>query len=147
MASSLPWHGWIGSQIEQLRAQDLLRTLKPLIPGHSATEVRVQTVQKVGKSTCCWHWDVSATYYPSPQVIVAPDVLQAWTEECDPQSCEGLPTEGSLLRLFSSNDYMGLSCHPSVCRAAADAVLRHGMGKICPTALQSIRSQPILSTR
>jgi len=39
MTTSSAWHGWIGSQIEQLRAQDLLRTLKPLIPGHSAVEV------------------------------------------------------------------------------------------------------------
>ena len=68
------------------------------------------------------------------QVLVAPDVLHAWTEECDPQSCAGLPTEGSSLRLFSSNDYMGFSAHPAVRRAAADAALRHGMGD-CPTAL------------
>ena len=79
--------------------------------------------------------DVCAATYDyevSPQVLVAPDVLRAWTEECDPQSCDGLPTEGSVLRLFSSNDYIGLSCHPLVCRAAADAVLRHGMGTIYP---------------
>ena len=37
MASA--WHGWINEQIEQLQAQDLLRSLKPLIPGRSAVEV------------------------------------------------------------------------------------------------------------
>ena len=42
MAYAPAWQGWIGSQIEQLRAQDLLRTLKPLIPGHSAVEVGVK---------------------------------------------------------------------------------------------------------
>ena len=33
------WHSWVNDQIEQLQAQDLLRSLKPLIPGHSAVEV------------------------------------------------------------------------------------------------------------
>ena len=33
------WHSWVNDQIEQLQAQDILRTLKPLIPGHSAVEV------------------------------------------------------------------------------------------------------------
>ena len=83
---------------------------------------------------------------PIPQVIVAPDVLRAWTEECDPLCCDGLPTEGSLLRLFSSNDYMGLSCHPSVCRAAADAVLRHGMGMVYAARLLNIWPCEVLGT-
>ena len=34
------WHSWVNNQVEQLQAQDLLRSLKPLIPGHSAVEVR-----------------------------------------------------------------------------------------------------------
>ncbi|KAF9611965.1 hypothetical protein IFM89_037248 [Coptis chinensis] len=37
---------------------------------------------------------------------------------------------GSLRKLihFSGNDYPGLSSHPTVCRAAAEAALQHGMG-------------------
>ena len=57
MASSSAWHDWIDSQIWQLRAQDLLRTLKPLIPGHAPNEVRY-----CHGSPCmaflhrCWQW-------------------------------------------------------------------------------------------
>ena len=36
--------------------------------------------------------------------------------------------EHQTLRLFSSNDYLGLSSHPTVRQAAADAALKHGMG-------------------
>lgn len=67
----------------------------------------------------------------SVQVLIAPDVLQAWTEECTPHRNLDLPSNASALKLFSSNDYMGLSSHPAVARAAADAVLRHGMGASC----------------
>ena len=41
------WHSWVNEQIEQLQAQDLLRSLKPLIPGHSAVEVPF-TVTRAG---------------------------------------------------------------------------------------------------
>ncbi len=36
--------------------------------------------------------------------------------------------EGRTIRLFSSNDYLGLSAHPAVRRALADAAERHGVG-------------------
>ena len=36
--------------------------------------------------------------------------------------------EGRRLKLFSSNDYLGLSAHPTVREAAAEAAARHGMG-------------------
>ena len=32
------------------------------------------------------------------------------------------------LVLFSLNDYLGLSCHPDVCRAAAEAAQQVGLG-------------------
>ena len=46
------WHSWVNNQIEQLQAQDLLRSLKPLIPGHSAVEVP-STFTWAGKSHQC----------------------------------------------------------------------------------------------
>lgn len=35
------------------------------------------------------------------------------------------------LKLFSLNDYLGLSTHPTVCKAVAEAALSTGNGKIC----------------
>ena len=54
MSSPLAWQGWIGSQIEHLRALDLLRTLKPLIPGQSAIEVGMLTAHPALDTLCCW---------------------------------------------------------------------------------------------
>lgn len=41
--------------------------------------------------------------------------------------------QGSIrLKLFSLNDYMGLSQHPAICRAAGDTAVQCGMGTCCP---------------
>jgi len=50
-----------------------------------------------------------------------------------PQQCPGtcLQQHSPGLRklvLFSLNDYLGLSCHPDVCRAAAEAAQQVGLG-------------------
>lgn len=60
--------------------------------------------------------------------------------------------QGSIrLKLFSLNDYMGLSQHPSICQAAADAAVCYGMGT-CSSASQllavkvlTIDNLPLLS--
>ena len=44
--------------------------------------------------------------------------------------------QGSMrLKLFSLNDYMGLSQHPAICKAAADAATQCGMGMLLLTAM------------
>lgn len=45
-----------------------------------------------------------------------------------PQSAIDVEVDGRRVRLFSSNDYLGLSFHPSVREAVANAVLEFGMG-------------------
>ena len=62
------------------------------------------------------------------QVVVARDVLSDWVAEAGldlpPEAANGLP-----VRLFSTNDYLGLSCHPSVRAEASHAVSLCGMGE------------------
>ena len=57
-----------------------------------------------------------------------PEVLAPWIAEGGQHAAPEAAQEGSILRMFSSNDYMGLSTHPAVRQAAADAALLYGMG-------------------
>ncbi len=41
------------------------------------------------------------------------------------------------LKLFSLNDYMGLSQHPVICKAAAEAATHCGMGKLPQESFRS----------
>jgi len=41
------------------------------------------------------------------------------------------------LKLFSLNDYMGLSQHPAICKAAAEAATHCGMGKLPQNSFRS----------
>ena len=66
------------------------------------------------------------------QVVVSGEVLRPWLAEggVAPGACACAPDAayGGLLKLFSLNDYLGLSTHPAVCQAAADAALLFGSG-------------------
>eukprot|EP00884_Botryococcus_braunii_P003235 jgi/Botrbrau1/12912/Bobra.0299s0023.1 len=46
----------------------------------------------------------------------------------DLQSPQVPATSAGVIRLFSMNDYLGLSTHPAVCRAAAEAAMLMGSG-------------------
>lgn len=60
-------------------------------------------------------------------------VLQPWLAEGGAAPAAGSDrapdaADGGVLKLFSLNDYLGLSTHPAVCQAAADAALLFGSG-------------------
>ena len=64
------------------------------------------------------------------------DVLNAWIEgrtdspahSQHPSTASSQTQPQQSLKLFSLNDYLGLSTHPAVCRAASEAALAYGMG-------------------
>ena len=63
------------------------------------------------------------------QVIAPGDVLRPWLAEGGAAPELGSEAaDGAVLKLFSLNDYLGLSTHPAVCQAAADAALLYGSG-------------------
>lgn len=75
---------------------------------------------------CCQH----------VQVTVEDDVLRAWVSEHASAPAPGAAAEAGQqmhsLRMFATNDYLGLSTHARVRQAAADAAMAHGSGAALP---------------
>lgn len=93
------WQAWLASSLGQLRDAGLLRTLRPVLPTLSAI-----------------------------QVLVPGDVLAPWIEEGGGHPSQEVTQHGAAVKLFSTNDYLGLSTHAALRRAAADAALLYGVG-------------------
>ena len=92
------WQTWLDASVTDLHRRSLFRTLRPTIPGTSAVEVQISAAH-----------------------------LQAWIHD------KPLPTlsdrhDLQTIKLFSLNDYLGLSTHPRVRAAAAEAAQSCGNG-------------------
>lgn len=100
-AQSERWTGWITHSISQLQQFHLQRHLRPLPPSKSAVEVAVGAQQ-----------------------------LQDWASALDGNRRPVLddPDQVVQLKLFSLNDYLGLSTHPKVGKAIAHAAEAVGTG-------------------
>ena len=61
-------------------------------------------------------------------MLVPGDVLAPWIEDGGGHACQEVTQHGGALRLFSTNDYLGLSTHLALRRAAADAAMLYGVG-------------------
>ncbi|MCO5603772.1 hypothetical protein L7F22_057924 [Adiantum nelumboides] len=143
MASS-PWEAWLNRCLKTLSEASLLRSLRPLFPQPSETEVctadsakafgtiigDLQTFDGLGP------WDRSAVEFE-----ISRPTFQRWFNELPSSGDEicssdlaldyasGLSAElGHKMLLFSGNDYLGLSTHPSVRQAASKAAIEFGMG-------------------
>lgn len=108
--NSLPglWSTWADHSLQNLEDASLLRTLRRLQPTQDPTRVQIEG-----------------------------DVLQAWITnqtEQSPQCHEAVKQQQlgnrsmRTVKLFSSNDYLGLSSHVKVRHAAAYAALAYGTG-------------------
>ena len=97
-----PWATWVRQSVDELAQAKLLRSLRPVLPTESPVEV-----------------------------VVPAATFQAWladaasTGEEVPEEADGA---GHRVRLFSTNDYLGLSSHPAVRAAQAQASSRFGSG-------------------
>lgn len=101
--ASQPWDSWLETKVDALHQRSLFRTLRPTIPGQSAIEVQMRMP------------DFKAWLSGIPPLPSHLPILQAR---------EDLQT----IKLFSLNDYLGLSTHPLVRQATADAAQRCGSG-------------------
>jgi hypothetical protein len=137
------WDAWTRSTLSALDASRLTRSLRPVAPFDAEAEsIESTTTTRAGPSYS------SASSSSSPMTVrVSPETMRRWLcgEHDLGESHDGGGGGGGgrggdddasgrredhwrSLRLFSSNDYLGLSSHPAVRAAASDASLRHGCG-------------------
>eukprot|EP00250_Pteridium_aquilinum_P001954 c12163_g1_i1 orf=113-1690(+) len=143
-----PWEAWLDRSLASLTDSSLLRSLRPLFPQSSlaipedaacgsdsakafgAITSDLQTFDGLGP------WD-----RPAVEIEISRPTFQRWLDDLPSTGDEicsldlaleyasGLNAElGHKLVLFSGNDYLGLSVHPSVRQAASKAAIDFGMG-------------------
>ncbi|KAI8474092.1 MAG: pyridoxal phosphate-dependent transferase [Monoraphidium minutum] len=122
------WGSWIDESLQQLDERHLTRVLRPLVPTRSAVEADIHEAQLDA-------WLRGAPARDEPASLAAPPLDAAAAAA----AAGGAPSGGGggggvrqrrlrRLKLFGLNDYLGLSAHPDVCSAAANAALAGGMG-------------------
>lgn len=134
------WDKWVEEALSKLESLKLLRSLRPLyLPreqqdvvsfGISSEEEEYQVFDEMQP------WDRSSVI-----VSVSESTYHKWLLEIPSSGDEIVPREGladdkfgncqqqfKRLILFSGNDYLGLSSHPAVRKAAAKAAQDYGMG-------------------
>ncbi|WIA11309.1 hypothetical protein OEZ85_011432 [Tetradesmus obliquus] len=111
-ARTQQWDSYIDSSLSQIRDAQLERVLRPLVPDGSS----------------------------AVQALLHVDEHKAWLQAAaSPDSCTNLAldplcrsadvaAEMVQLLLFSTNDYLGMSAHPAVKAAAAEAAAQVGCG-------------------
>ena len=138
------WDEWRARRLRSLEERELARSLRPVEPV-VATDASATMddddvfATDVGNGRAP---SASASGGPSPvEVRVAPDTLARWlandadlghshepSTSAAPSSAPSSSSSSRRLRLFSSNDYLGMSTHRDVRVAAARAALVHGSG-------------------
>ena len=111
--SSSPWDSWLDASVADLKRQSLFRTLRPTIPTTSAVQVQMTAAE----------FDAWLNDAPSPRPSYSAFSTFLPTATHEPPLAE-LKT----VKLFSLNDYLGLSTHPRVRAAAAEAAQAYGNG-------------------
>ncbi|KAL3365671.1 hypothetical protein AABB24_010680 [Solanum stoloniferum] len=124
------WNEWVEQTLEKLESRKLLRSLRPihLSDDNSHTD-EFECFDGLRQ------WDRA-----SVEVEILETTFQKWLQDI-PSPGDDLGGSGVAyteagtsaggfrkLILFSGNDYLGLSSHPSVIKAATQAVQKHGMG-------------------
>ncbi|KAI9161888.1 hypothetical protein LWI28_021753 [Acer negundo] len=129
------WDGWVEEALSKLQSLKLLRSLRPIY-----VSTNEQKLQLLGKEYEVFdemqQWDRS-----SVEVSISQTTFHRWLHEIPSSGDEIAYRDGVVndeagmssrqfkkLLLFSGNDYLGLSSHPTIGKAAAKAALEHGMG-------------------
>ncbi|KAM7491762.1 hypothetical protein LguiA_034683 [Lonicera macranthoides] len=136
------WDYWVEQALSRLVSLKLIRSLRPihLSHNHKPTPIEPNNAHNLDEYQVfdeLREWDRA-----SVEVEIAESTFQRWVEDI-PSSGDDLvfsdgeeadnkvgefPKKFKKLLLFSGNDYLGLSSHPAVAKAAAKAVQEHGMG-------------------
>ncbi|XP_073001475.1 8-amino-7-oxononanoate synthase [Typha latifolia] len=118
------WDYWVEAAISKLASKQLLRSTRPIsLPTAMLADdptADFETFDGPGP------WDRS-----SAEVEIEEPTLRKWLSDLPSSRGEVIDKDekvGGKLLLFSGNDYLGLSSHPAVRKAAAKAAQEHGMG-------------------
>lgn len=132
------WDDWTTRRLRALEQSRLLRSLRPVHPfDASRREVNLPSSSPSPSP----HFSASSPM----EVRVAPETMRAWLageDDLGASTFSSAPEDSGhglqqqqrgggrwcSLRLFSSNDYLGMSSHPDVRAAAASAASRWGSG-------------------
>ncbi|OMO94854.1 Aminotransferase, class I/classII [Corchorus capsularis] len=139
MEVSSLWNEWVEEALSKLESLKLLRALRPLYLSNLQQQAGNERISNDGDYEVfdeMQPWDRS-----SVEVSVSQSTYNQWLLDIPSTGDEIVPGEGladdkfgtcqqqfKRLLLFSGNDYLGLSSHPEVRKAAAKAAQEYGMG-------------------
>ncbi|GAV75712.1 Aminotran_1_2 domain-containing protein [Cephalotus follicularis] len=133
MERSSLWDEWVEEALSMLESMKLLRSLRPIFVSN-----HLQQPQHESKPNDDYevfdemqHWDRS-----SVEVSISNTTFLRWLQDIPSSGDEVVCRDGvaddksqmKKLLLFSGNDYLGLSCHPTIGKAAAKVAQEVGMG-------------------
>ncbi|KAF8008648.1 hypothetical protein BT93_K2344 [Corymbia citriodora subsp. variegata] len=141
------WDGWVKEALARLESLKIIRSLRPIClsvqphalgsgasrgsePGSGGSDDEYEVFEEMKP------WDRT-----SVEVDVADSTFRSWLHDIPSSGNDFMWGDGladstvaasdqelKKLTLFSSNDYLGLSSHPTIGKAAAKAAKEHGMG-------------------
>ncbi|KAJ9562862.1 hypothetical protein OSB04_008022 [Centaurea solstitialis] len=129
------WDEWVEQALSTLESMKVLRSLRPIHyhpPSEQEVEEDVDPNAGFEVFDGIRQWDRA-----SVEIQIADSTFQRWLQDVpssggdDDELIQVPDTKVAPFRkllLFSGNDYLGLSSHPTVAKAAANAVQEHGMG-------------------
>lgn len=151
----------MAASVAGLQQRNLFRTLRPTVPGLSAVEVRRAAAREIhcaaaaSRPVADFPAVLPSTLSPltstALQAAMSQADIEAWVTGQPPTSAN-LPSPAEcpdlrVVKLFSLNDYLGLSTHPAVRQAAADAALQCGNGELLVELHATCIALPVFAAR
>ncbi|CAK9135134.1 unnamed protein product [Ilex paraguariensis] len=130
------WDNWVEQVLSKLESTKLLRSLRPIhLPSTEQPQIPSNS-DEFEVYDGLRQWDRAYV-----EVEIAETTFQKWVQDIPSSGDYDISSNGEAdikagtcprkfrkLLLFSGNDYLSLSSHPTVAKAAAKAAEEHGMG-------------------
>ncbi|ONI25016.1 hypothetical protein PRUPE_2G274800 [Prunus persica] len=118
------WDNGVEEALQKLEHLQLLRSLRPIYLQNGPIQEAQNPVDgEFHVFDEMQPWDRS-----SVEVHIPEPTFQKWLHDIPSSGDEEGTHKFRKLLLFSGNDYLGLSSHPTIGKAASKAALEHGMG-------------------
>ncbi|KAL5728357.1 8-amino-7-oxononanoate synthase [Ranunculus cassubicifolius] len=130
MSSRNSWDSWVNEALTKLDSLNLVRSLRPISFPISLSQQNLDTfddLQPWDRSSVEIQIDESTFHNWLHNVHSSGDEIM-FPDDSGDVKLDLAPRPKRKLILFSGNDYIGLSSHPTVRKAVAETAQRHGMG-------------------